>query len=170
VAELLVTRATVRPIPTLVLGGLLAACALTMGGEPGVAPYAVFGTGAALVFSVLVLHPWGRRAGAALVKLRALGACSYTLYVTHVPILVLMAAAYGSRFGGLPRTEWLAVAGVMAAVAFAFAVAPVVELPFVNRRAEAEGDEAARRGRRPSTAMDGATDVSREVDDERLAA
>jgi peptidoglycan/LPS O-acetylase OafA/YrhL len=122
------------------------------------------------VFGVLVLHPWGHRAGGALVKFRALGACSYTLYVTHVPILVLMAAAYSSQFGGLPRAGWLAAAGVMVAVAFAFAVAPVAELPFVSKRAEAEGALPARRGRWASTAAGGATGASQEVDDERLAA
>jgi peptidoglycan/LPS O-acetylase OafA/YrhL len=171
VAELFARRASVRPMPMLALGVLLITCSLLVrGGHGAAALNAMFGTGAALVFGVLVLHRWGHRAGGALVKFRALGACSYTLYVTHVPILVLMAAAYSSQFGGLPRAGWLAAAGVMVAVAFAFAVAPVAELPFVSKRAEAEGALPARRGRWASTAAGGATGASQEVDDERLAA
>lgn len=171
VAELFAQRATLRPLPVLALASVLAGGALLIGGEQGsMGMYAVFGSGAALGFAVLVLHPWGHRAGAALVKFQSLGACSYTLYVTHVPILVLMAAAYGSQFGGLPRSGWLAIAGVVVAVAFAFAVAPVVELPFVSKRAKTEGARAARPGRRRSMKVAGATGASQEVDDERLAA
>jgi peptidoglycan/LPS O-acetylase OafA/YrhL len=169
-AELFVRRATVRAMPMLGLGALLAACSLPFGSGPGAAAsYAMFGTGAALAFAVLVLHPWGQLASTVLVKFRALGACSYTLYVTHVPILVLMAAVYGSRFGGLPRAEWLAVAGVVAVIAFAFVAAPVVELPFVSRRADMAGAGAVKRSR-PLSATGAATDRSEEVDDERLAA
>ncbi len=170
-AEAFALGKTVRqPALLLAAGASIAIWGETAGRSFGaLAPDMGFAAGAALAFAVLVLHPWGQLAGAPLVKFRALGARSYTLYVTHAPILILMAAVYGSHFGGLPRAGWLAVAGAAVAVAFAFVAAPLVELPFASRRAEAEAGRAVRRRLRPAV-MRGAAGAAREVDDERLAA
>ena len=94
---------------------------------------AIFASGLALIMAVFVLHPMGLGAAKMLARLRGLGARSYTLYVLHTPILVFMAALWLHWRGTLPESGWLMPAGIAAAVALAFAMAPFVELPFSGR-------------------------------------
>ena len=132
----------------------------------------IFAPGLGLVMAVFVLHPWGLGAAAGLARLRGLGARSYTLYVVHVPLLVFMAALWVRANGGLPGSGWLMAAGVAAAVALAYAVAPLVELPFSERaKLRARAPEAPAPANRTRLAGPRRAAVQyEEVADERQAA
>ena len=124
---------------------------------------AIFASGLALVMTLFVLHPMGRPAAAALSQLRGLGARSYTLYVVHTPLLVCISALWLHWIGALPANGSLMPVGVVAALALAYAVAPLVELPF-NRRARSRSAPASAlrlRVRRPVPAAQLETEVWR---------
>jgi peptidoglycan/LPS O-acetylase OafA/YrhL len=106
----------------------------------------VFAMGVIMALGVLVLHPWGRWPGRQLARCRSLGACSYTLYLTHMPVVLLIAAIWVRTYGAVPSTGWLGIGGVAAAVIIAMAAAPLVEAPFTSKRGAADGSDA--KGRR----------------------
>ncbi len=123
------------PAPMLSAGAALSGSVLLAGERVGQPTSDIlFSLGVITFLGVLLLHPWGRWPATQLVRVRALGACSYTLYLIHMPVLLLMGALWMHGHGAMPRAGWLAVAGVAAAVALAFAVAPLVEAPFTARR------------------------------------
>ena len=134
----------------------------------------IFAPGLALVMAVFVLHPAGLGFAAVLARLRGLGARSYTLYVIHLPILICMAALWVRARGDPPASGWLAFVGIVAAVAAASAVAPIVELPFSERaklRSLPATRSASHEARRRSAMSGRSADVmSEEVADERRAA
>lgn len=123
-----------RPIVLLAMGGALTTPLLLAPGRLDPTLHsAIFASGGALLMAVFVLHPMGLGAAAMLARLRGLGARSYTLYVVHVPIVVLMAALWVRTRGDLPGSGWLMMLGIAAALAAAYAVAPIVEMPFSGR-------------------------------------
>jgi peptidoglycan/LPS O-acetylase OafA/YrhL len=68
-------------------------------------------------------------------KLQWLGDCSYTLYITHLPILVLLNGIilhYTNNV--MPRTLVFILPGVMIAVVFAYLLHFLVEKPFVRKK------------------------------------
>jgi peptidoglycan/LPS O-acetylase OafA/YrhL len=139
----------------LVGAAALSLAGLTMGARLGeIAPDVVFAAGAVMAFALLVLHEWGSAPAAVLARVRALGACSYTLYLTHVPVVVLLAAFWKSRYGTVPGDGWLAMAGVAIATTFALAVAPLVEAPFAGRTGVLVRDRAPMRRRRARRLLD----------------
>lgn len=160
-----------RPVALLAIGAALITPSLVRPGalDPTVQS-AIFASGLALIMTVFVLHPIGFAPAAALARLRGLGARSYTLYVVHTPVLVCMAALWLRWRGSLPESGWLMPAGVAAAVALAFVLAPVVELPFSGRRpTRARAVERPSRFRR-LRAVSPTTPEYEEVADERQAA
>lgn len=160
-----------RPVAMLAIGAALITPSLVRPGalDPTVQS-AIFAAGLALIMAVFVLHPIGRVPATALARLRGLGARSYTLYVVHTPVLVCMAALSLRWRGSLPESGWLMPMGIAAAVALAFALAPVVELPFSGRRpTRARAVERSSRLQRPR-AVSTTTPEYEEVADERQAA
>jgi peptidoglycan/LPS O-acetylase OafA/YrhL len=123
-----------RPVLMLVGGAALVAPVLAAPGrlDPTIGS-TIFASGLALVMAVFVLHPMGFGAASMFARLRGLGARSYTLYVLHVPILVFLAALWVRTRGSLPGSGWLMAPGIALALAAAYAVAPIVELPFSQR-------------------------------------
>lgn len=93
----------------------------------------IVGSGLALMMLLFVLHPAGRGAASELARLSGLGSRSYTLYVVHTPLLLCLAALWLRTRGSLPESGWLMPVGIAAAVLLAYAVAPLVELPFSRR-------------------------------------
>src|SRR3954447_2736292 len=79
---------------------------------------------------VALVHALGTR------PLRVLGSCSYSLYLTHMPIVVLVYGTFvAGRFRpGTPAFLAAVVLVVPAAVLFARLFAAVFERPFVRRR------------------------------------
>lgn len=138
VAEAFARDASLRaPAAMLAAGFALMAPSLVAPGtlDPAVQS-AIFGSGLALLMALFVMHPAARGAASGLARLSGLGARSYTLYVVHTPLLVCIAALWLRMRGSLPESGWLMPVGIAAAVALAYAVAPIVELPF-SRRAKA---------------------------------
>jgi peptidoglycan/LPS O-acetylase OafA/YrhL len=69
-----------------------------------------------------------------LARLRPLGDMSYTLYVVHFPILVLMSGLLmRANAGWLPEHQAWIAGGVLISLVFAWALHLVVERPFTSR-------------------------------------
>ena len=68
-------------------------------------------------------------------NLKPLGDMSYTLYVTHFPILVLLSGWLMSRSpnGLLPKQFGWVFAGMVLTMLFAYALHFIVERPFLGR-------------------------------------
>jgi peptidoglycan/LPS O-acetylase OafA/YrhL len=71
-----------------------------------------------------------------LASLKPLGSMSYTLYVTHMPILIFIAAViiFRSPQATMPDTPFVFLFGITCALLFAWLAHFVVEVPFVGRR------------------------------------
>jgi peptidoglycan/LPS O-acetylase OafA/YrhL len=81
----------------------------------------------------------------AVAALKPLGDMSYTLYVTHLPLLLLLSgAAFASGGGALPRHFGFAAAGIALCLALAYAGHFVVERPFVGRKPGTKAGTKAR--------------------------
>lgn len=69
--------------------------------------------------------------------LQPLSDCSYTLYVVHVPIIVLLSGWLQQRLGGaLPIHFGYVFLGIVICLAFAWAAHFLVEKPFVRKKVE----------------------------------
>ena len=80
---------------------------------------------------------------ALLARPRPLGAMSYTLYVLHFPILVLISGCLMKRSGGpLPAHFGWAAVGIVVSLATAYAVHFAVERPFTSRRWNVRDDRS----------------------------
>jgi peptidoglycan/LPS O-acetylase OafA/YrhL len=76
-------------------------------------------------------------------QLKPLGDMSYTLYVTHIPILILLSSLliFRSPRSTLPDAPWVLLTGVATAISFAWLAHWVVEAPFTRpRRREPRAD------------------------------
>ncbi len=172
IAEAFATGVPLRqPIVLLAAGAALMLPSLVAPGalDPTVQS-AIFAAGLALIMLVFVLHPQGRGPAVALARLRGLGARSYTLYVVHTPLLVCLGALWLRWRGPFPESGWLMPAGVAAAVALAFAVAPFVELPFSARAKRRTGTTQITSRHSGLRAIPSVVPDSEEVADERQAA
>lgn len=67
---------------------------------------------------------------------KPIGDFSYTLYVTHYPVLVLVSAVYsvGLRYIDLPNTPWLLICGVSLALGVAYGAHLFAERPFLSKK------------------------------------
>jgi hypothetical protein len=65
--------------------------------------------------------------------LRRLGKMSYSLYVVHFPVLAMICAIWLSGHDSQPRTPWLLLGGIVAALSVAYGVYLVAERPFTKR-------------------------------------
>ncbi len=90
----------------------------------------------------------------ALNKLKLLGEMSYTLYVIHLPMLVLLSGWLMSRSttGWLPKHFGYALLAVIAAMAAAFLAHLIVERPFLPKSRRAENTKAGQ-GTVPETVV-----------------
>jgi peptidoglycan/LPS O-acetylase OafA/YrhL len=82
-----------------------------------------------------------------LARMRWLGEMSYTLYVSHFPLIVLLSGWLMSRSptGELPRhIGWVGV-GILLSLVFAWGAHFYVERPFMSRRRLTESPKACRR-------------------------
>lgn len=70
-------------------------------------------------------------------RLKPLGDMSYTLYVIHFPVLVLLSGWLMSRSPGglLPRHFGWVIGGIVATVALAYGLHFIIERPFLSRAA-----------------------------------
>ena len=65
--------------------------------------------------------------------LEAIGIRSYTIYITHFPILVLISAWAFDVFGGRPLSGWLAVGGTLITIGLSWLCFEVCERRFLHR-------------------------------------
>ena len=94
----------------------------------------LYGTGAVLMFGA-----WrGRHPASDLGEF--LGLRSYTIYIVHFPVLALISAFVIHQYGGRPAHGWLAVAGVLAAIAVALVCFEICERRVLHAR---YGDQSA---------------------------
>jgi peptidoglycan/LPS O-acetylase OafA/YrhL len=63
-----------------------------------------------------------------------LGVRSYTIYIVHFPVVVLLSAYVFTTFGERPMHGWLAVAGAFACIGFGVACFEVCERHFLHSR------------------------------------
>ena len=66
--------------------------------------------------------------------LSRLGKMSYSLYVVHFPTLALVCAMWLASHDSLPRTPWLMLGGIVAALSVAYGTYLVAERPFTKKR------------------------------------
>ncbi len=96
-------------------GGLLAVGSVILGVSVWLCGGGASGTRmcgyVALCSGVLAWTVEGRWRGSLIVALGWLGERSYSVYVCHFPLLVLLSAFCWSRFGGRPGRGWMAVGG-----------------------------------------------------------
>jgi peptidoglycan/LPS O-acetylase OafA/YrhL len=62
-----------------------------------------------------------------------LGKMSYSLYVVHFPVLAMICAIYLSGHSDLPRTPWLMLGGIVAALSVGYGVYRLAEKPVTRR-------------------------------------
>lgn len=67
-------------------------------------------------------------------KFKWLGDCSYTLYIIHFPVMVLISGFLIQRNGVLPAHFWFVIGGTMLVVLLAWFLHFVVEKPFATRK------------------------------------
>ena len=100
----------------------------------------LYGAGMVAVFARLpggVTHsPVGRAA-------EYLGVRSYTIYVVHFPVLVLLSAVAIQTTGGRPLHDWLALAGALIAIGIGFLCFVVGEKRFLHRPVRSSGSVTA---------------------------
>jgi peptidoglycan/LPS O-acetylase OafA/YrhL len=97
------------------------------------------GIGFSGVISLCLARQEQSRSLAALEKLRALGAMSYTLYVIHFPILVFMSGCLLNANGGLlPEGPFWATVGIAISLVAAWFAHLAVERPFTSRGSVSE--------------------------------
>ncbi len=65
--------------------------------------------------------------------IRRLGKMSYSLYVIHFPVLAMICAIYLSGHASQPRTPWLLIGGIVAALSVGYGVYLIAERPFTKR-------------------------------------
>ncbi len=89
--------------------------------------------------------------------LKRLGAMSYSLYIVHFPTLAVICAIWLAGHGSLPRTPWLMVGGIIAALAVGYGVHIVAERPFMGKRnlRRVEEQVRAESGLLPAVALAG---------------
>ncbi len=66
-----------------------------------------------------------------------IGRFSYSLYIIHMPILILLSAFWLRYYGPLPHFPWLVFSGIICAVIAGWAIALLVEHPLERLRANA---------------------------------
>jgi peptidoglycan/LPS O-acetylase OafA/YrhL len=91
---------------------------------------------AAFAGVIAALLAWQRRGGSLrpLERIGVLGDMSYTLYVTHYPIIIFLAGWYVHQFGTRPiTTEWVFL-GTVLCLLVGWAAHYLVERPFLGRR------------------------------------
>jgi len=93
---------------------------------------------AALLYTLLTLSKKGKDFKL-LKKLGWLGSCSYTLYVTHFPILFFFGALLMRKYNGyLPVSQLYIFAGIAVTLSFAYGMHFIVERPFTRKKPVAE--------------------------------
>ena len=92
--------------------------------------YTVLGASVVALFLALPVRAAASRAGRIL---EWLGIRSYSLYVFHFPVLVLLSAREFHLHGSLPASGWLATAGTLIALGAGLAGFHLVEKRFLNR-------------------------------------
>lgn len=122
---------------------ILAPCGLAV---YTVAPSSWVRVSGAVVFAVAVVYlfatmPFPRSSVATAGAY--LGTRSFSIYIVHFPILVLMSAACFQTFGARPMSGWLAVVGAASAIALACAAFWMCERHFLHRRAALAESAAA---------------------------
>jgi peptidoglycan/LPS O-acetylase OafA/YrhL len=102
----------------------------------GVLVNAILGVSAAWCFALLPLscveHGWHR-------VLEYLGIRSYTIYIVHFPIIVVISSWAFTTRGGLPQSGWLAIAGTFVTLVLCIVVFELCEKHFLHERIRAEG-------------------------------
>jgi peptidoglycan/LPS O-acetylase OafA/YrhL len=94
----------------------------------------IVGLGFSGVIAACLAWQESGRSLSALVRLRPLGAMSYTLYVVHFPVLVFLSGSLmRARGGSLPDHLWWVAAGILLCSLLAWALHFVVERPFTTR-------------------------------------
>jgi peptidoglycan/LPS O-acetylase OafA/YrhL len=88
-----------------------------------------------LVYKCAQYEP--RRANKVITALSSVGRYSYSLYVSQVPILVLMASSWIYYFGAVPKLPFLPVPGIMLAMVVGWSMALLVERPVEQVRFKA---------------------------------
>jgi len=120
-------------LATVAIAGIVAGTAALLCGSP------MHLVGMGLIFTaVLALGLWlnGRKVRLTwLDKLKPLGDMSYTLYVTHFPVLVLISGWVMSRSptGLLPQQFGWVFAGMIVTMLLAYGLHFIVERPFLSR-------------------------------------
>jgi peptidoglycan/LPS O-acetylase OafA/YrhL len=136
-AEFLSNRPAITINPVLAIALLLAALAARLLVNVPTATVLlsiVFGSAAVLTFASLPngvsTRRWHR-------ILEALGLRSYTIYITHFPILAFMSAWAFSALGGRPFSGWLAMGGAGIAIGLCWLSFEVCEKHFLHPRIRA---------------------------------
>jgi peptidoglycan/LPS O-acetylase OafA/YrhL len=89
--------------------------------------------------------------------LKRLGAMSYSLYVIHFPVLAMICALWLSHYGSQPRSPWLLLGGIVAALSVAYGVYHIAEKPVTKRNLNrVEAQVKVESGILPAVALAGA--------------